>query len=124
RDDRIGVEIVAGPLIRVPIRTGIANAPIGQIEGGIVRACDPDRSAAMLPGLGIAERFGGLRTRLPGFEPGLTRSRNRIEAPDLAASSRVIRSHEPANAELAAADADNHLVLDRERRERERIAGL
>ena len=40
--DRVGVEVVARPLIRVPVRTGVADAPVGQVERRIVRPGEPD----------------------------------------------------------------------------------
>ena len=56
RDHRGGVEVVARPLRAGVIGTDIAHAPVGEIELRIVGAGQPDRSAAVLPGLGIAER--------------------------------------------------------------------
>src|SRR5215471_15103328 len=91
RDDRIGVEIVAGPLIRVPVGTGVADSPIRQVELRIERSRDPDRAAPVFPRLGIAVRFGNGGTRRPCFETGFTGARNGMEAPDLLAASSIVR---------------------------------
>ena len=72
RDDRIGVEVVAGPLRAVVVGADVADAPVGQVELRIVGARQPDRPAAVLPGLGIADgRVGGARSHVsaPG-SPG------------------------------------------------------
>jgi len=43
------IEIVSTALIRIPIRTWIAHAPVSQIELRIIGACQPHRGPAMLP---------------------------------------------------------------------------
>src|ERR1043166_8432683 len=45
-----------------------------------------------------------------------------MEAPELFAVGRIERRDESANAELAARGADDHLVLDDERRNSDRVA--
>ena len=122
RDDRVGVEVVARPLRRIPVGTGVAHAPIREIQIGIVRAGQPDRSAAMLPGLGIAIGLRIGRARLPGLVAGLAGTGNGVEAPGLLAGLGVVGGDEAADAQLAAADADDDLVLDDERRQRQRVA--
>ena len=123
RDDRIGVEVVAWPLRAVVVGAGVADAPIRQVELRIVGAGHPDRAAAVLPGVGIAEALRvGFGQRLPRLVAGLAGRRNRVEAPCLLAGRRVVGGDEAADAVLAAADADDHLVLDDQRRVRDRIA--
>ncbi len=41
RNHRAGVEVVAGPLSAVVIRTNVADSPIDQVKAGIERARDP-----------------------------------------------------------------------------------
>ncbi len=111
---RIGIEIGAFALRRVPVRAGIADAPIGQVEFGVVGSGDPDGRAAVTPGVaggpGIVARFAG---------PG-----NGVEAPDLLSRLRVVSGHETADPVLAARYAHDHLVLYHERRERHGVAGF
>ena len=54
----------------------------------------------------------------------LTGPGDRIEAPDLLAGFRVVGGDESPDAAVAAAGADDHLVLDHERRERQRVGRL
>src|SRR5205814_495953 len=49
RDDAVRVEVVAGTLTRIPVRTGVPDAPVREIQRRIVRAGDPHRRAAVLP---------------------------------------------------------------------------
>ena len=49
RDDGVGVQVVARALRRVEVGPWIADAPVRQVQRRIVRAGDPDRSAAVLP---------------------------------------------------------------------------
>src|SRR5439155_12912365 len=100
RDDAVRIEIVARPLIRVPVRTGIADSPIHQIQIGIVRSGQPDRRTTVLPVVA-----------LPRLVARLVRARNRVEAPGFATGLRVICGDEAANSVLAAGDADDNLVL-------------
>src|SRR6516165_10366716 len=62
------------------------------------------------------------RIARPGFVSRLTRSRNRVETPDLFAGVRVPGGDESANAELAAGHPCDYLVLDDQRRMRHGIA--
>ena len=50
-------------------------------------------------------------------------ARDGVEAPRALAGLRVVRVDESADAVLGAGDADDHLVLDDERREGHRVAG-
>ena len=113
RHDAVGVEIVARPQIRVPVRTGIPDAPERQVRRRIVGRRHPQRSAAGLP-----------RVAFPGFVAGLAGPGNRVEAPDFLSGARVECRDKTADAVFAAADADEHLVLDDERRHRDRVAEL
>ena len=80
----------------------------------IVRAGHPRRSAAGLPRRLV--RVG------PRLVTALAGPRDRVEAPGLGARRGVERGDEPADAVFAARRPDDDLVLDDERRERERIA--
>src|SRR4029079_2262670 len=101
RDDAVGVQVVAGSLRRVPVRPGIADAPVGEIELGIVRAREPPPRAAVLPRVAAA---------FPTIRAGLVRRRDRVEAPRLLARCRIERRDEAADAVFAAGHADDHLV--------------
>src|SRR5439155_10616876 len=75
----------------------------------------PRGAAATLPLIALPALF---RTGEPDF-----RFRARaVHAPDLMAVLHVVGRHEPAYAELAAADARDHLVLDDHRRVRNGLA--
>ena len=113
RDDRFAVEVVAGAAIAVPVGTRIADAPVGQIEIGIVGAGHPDRAAAGLP------RIAG-----PRLVSALARTGNGVEAPGLLAGAGVERGDKPADAEFAADGADDDLVLDDQRSQGEAVAGF
>ena len=84
-----------------------------RFELGVVRARDPDRSAAVLPVVAA-----------PRFAAGLAGARNRVEAPNLLAGLHVVRGDEAADTVLAAARADDHQVLDDERRHRHGVREL
>ena len=56
--------------------------------------------------------------------PGLARPGNRVEAPDFLAGRGIERGDETADAVFAARRPDDHLVLDDERRQRERVTRL
>ena len=46
RDDAVRVEVVAGAVVAVPIRSGIAGPPIDDVQIGIVGPRDPRRRGA------------------------------------------------------------------------------
>ena len=98
-------QIVAAAHVRVDVRAGIADGPIQRVEIRIVAAGEPRWAAAVLPAIA-----------LPGFVSEFTRRGNRIEAPQPLARGRIVSLDESARAELAAGDAGNNLVLERERR--------
>src|SRR5262245_18207456 len=64
RQRGVGVEVVPRTRLRVPVGCRIANAPVDQVELGIVRARHPGGAASILPGLaapGIVARLAGTR---------------------------------------------------------------
>ena len=93
RDHAIAIEVVAGAMVAIPIGTGIADAPVGEIEIGIVGARDPDGGAAGLPGIAG-----------PGFVAGFARAGDGVEAPGFLAGRGVVGGDETADAVLAAGD--------------------
>ncbi len=109
REHRIGIEVVAGTVVGIPVRRRIAGGPVEKIELGIERAGQPRRAAAGLPAVALAPRLG----------PGLTRRRNRVRAPHQLSGLRVVGIDEAADTGLGARDADDDLAVERERRERQ-----
>src|SRR5436190_22305206 len=110
RDERARIEIVALARIAVPVGTRIARAPVEQLQRRIVRAGEPRRAAAVHPAVAgprLAARLAGRRYR--------------PEAPPRLAAPRVVRVEEAADARFAAADPDDHLVVDDERRGGDRV---
>ena len=99
-----------GTLVGQP-RTRIADAPIHQVEFGIVGAGHPNGTAAVL-----------VRIAFPGVAVLFARAWNRVNAPRFFTGLRIERGEESANAHLAARTADHDLVFDDQRRERAVIA--
>src|SRR5205823_5750449 len=96
-ENRHRVLVVAGPLIGVP-GSRVAGAVVEQVELRIIAVPPPRGAAATLPLIALPALF---RTGEPDF-----RFRARaVHAPDLMAVLHVVGRHEPAHAELAAADA-------------------
>src|SRR5205085_2732506 len=60
---------------------------------------------------------------LPGLVTGLARSRDGVKSPGFAARAGVISCNEPANTKLSPGHANDDLVLDHERRNRQCITG-
>src|SRR5207342_917194 len=87
----------------------IAGPEVHQVRFSVVGATVPDRRAAGLP-----------RVARPRFVAGFARARNRIEAPGLLAVLGIEGGDEPANAAVAARHADDDLVLEDQRRVRNR----
>ncbi len=104
-DGRIRVQVIAGSLFRVPVRTGISGAPIGQVEIGIVGTGNPDGSAAMFP---IATS--------PTFVAGFPWLGDRIKAPGFFSGASFEGGDKAANPELTSGDADDHFVFDHQGR--------
>src|SRR5687767_5294584 len=98
-------------MIAVVIRTGVAGAPIDEVQLGVVAAGDPGGGAARLPTVAGPRLVGGLA--FAGDRP---------EAPELLAGLGVVGVEEAADAVLAAGDADDDLVPDGQRRARRRVA--
>src|SRR5262249_58994348 len=84
---------------------GAAGARERKIGSGIVGAGFPNGRPAVYP------RIAG-----PGFVAWLARPRHGVEAPNLLAGIRVPCADKPADAEFAAGNARDDLVLDRQRR--------
>src|SRR5262249_49145732 len=103
----VGVEVVAGPRVRVHHRHGIAHAPEGLVAGGIVGARDPHGAAAGAPGVVLV---------LPGFAARFAGRRDGVLEPELLAAGRLDARHPVTHAGIAAGGADDDLVLDRQRR--------
>ena len=112
REHRAGIEIVAGAHGRVE-RSRIADAPIDRVQLRIIRAGDPGRSAAQLPGVA-----------LPGIAAGLIGTGDRIGAPQMLAGRRIPSVDETAGTELGAGDAGQDDAVRDQRRHRHRIALL
>src|SRR5262249_54464069 len=117
-----GPPIVTGALLGIPGR-GIARPVVHQVQLGIVRIPAPGGAAAdlpllALPGVGAGVRADGLAEvgGLLRIDQRVPARAHRIAAPDLLAVLDVIGGHRAANAELAARDADDHLVLEHVRR--------
>src|SRR5712691_11497471 len=104
------VEIVAGSTVAVPVRAGVTDAPVQEVELRIVRSCDPGRSPASLPTVPspcVAPRFSGRR--------------DRPETPAADAGSGIVGVEEPADARLTATDADDDQSVERQRRTGDRV---
>src|SRR5205085_1356420 len=111
-DERRRVEVVPLARVAVPVRARVAGAPVDQPQRRIVGAGQPRRAAAVHPavaGPAFAARFAGR-----WYRP---------EAPRQFSGLRVVGVEEAADAGLAAADADDHLVVDDQRRGGDRVAG-
>src|SRR6266446_2061754 len=104
---RRGEEIVTGTLIAHP-RPAIARAPEGKIGFWIVGAGDPYGPTAGLPLIAFGP---GLGTQLTGLRHG-------VSLPSRLSGLGIERRDKPANAELTARNADDHLAVGNERGER------
>ena len=86
----------------------VADAPVGDVEVGIVGAGQPDCPAAGPP-----------IVTLPRRATELARARDRVEAPHLVAGRRIVGGDEAADTVLTARRADEHLAVDHERGHRD-----
>ena len=114
-DRRVGEEVVARAVFRIEHRDRLAGAPDRQLGRWIIRAGYPEGAAPMLPGIGVA---------FPGLTAGLARCGNRISPPEPLAGIRVQRVDMGAGALVAAAAADDELVVDQKRSRRQCAVGL
>ena len=107
------IEIVARTNVAIPVRTGIADAPVHQLQFGIVGARNPSGAAPRFPcvaGPGLVARLVGT-----GDSP---------EAPGLRTGFRVVGVDESANAGFAATNADDNFPVDSQRRHGHAVAEL
>src|SRR5712691_12759772 len=107
RNRRIGVEIVAGPRLRVVDRNRIAGAPDRELRCRVVGAGLPEATAAGLPGIGLV---------LPAFAARIARLRHHVPAPELVAGLGVERGEPAARLRVARAVSDQNLALGGDRR--------
>ena len=105
RDHGAGEQVVALAYRAVVERTRVADRPIQQIQLRVVRTGQPGRATAELP------RIAGPRVVAELAGPG-----NRRKTPEPRAGRRIVRVDEAADPELAAGDAGDDLVLERQRR--------
>src|SRR5258707_3093268 len=96
----MAVEVISSSNVPVPVWAGIAYTPICQVQGWIVRASHPHRTASCLP-----------RVTLPSLVPGLSRSWDGVKAPDFPPSVGIVSTNKASDAILAAGGADGHHVL-------------
>src|SRR5262249_38822408 len=102
RDRAVGIEVVAGTILGVPIRTRVADAPDDRVGRRIVGAGDPGRTAAV---------GGRPVVILPGIAAGLALQRDRVGAPDLLHRREVGGGEPAANAVFGAGRAGNRHAL-------------
>src|SRR5258708_22782871 len=109
-DSAVGVEVVARSMERVEHRHRVASAPDSLIGSPIVGAGHPHSTASGLPRIGVA---------LPGLAAGLAGGWDGELAPEAFAGGGIEASNPVAYALVAVGGADDGLVLDDERRQRE-----
>src|SRR5258707_12423457 len=102
---RVRVEVVAGPVVRVPW-PWIPGAPVSRVCCGVIDPGNPGRSAAPFVGLS----FPGLPTRFvwPGHS---------VRLPESFSGERVKRAYGAPNAELATRVAGDDFAAHRKRRQ-------
>src|ERR1700752_3563126 len=79
RDDAIGIEIVSRPYLALELWRRISDAPVEQIQLGVIAAGNPCRSPARAPGV--------VR---PCLMSRLTGGRDRVETPTLLAGFGIV----------------------------------
>src|SRR5262249_35244633 len=107
-----GVEVVAFARVAVPVGTGVARAPIEELQRRIVRPGQPCCAAAMHPAVAR-----------PRFAAWFAGRRHGPEAPRLLAGLRVVGVEKTADAGFAAADADDHFAVHHQRRRGDGMSG-
>src|SRR6516225_6239007 len=96
-EERTRVQIVAFAIVAVIVGIRIASAPVQQIEGRIIAACDPGAAATSGDDVGRGPR---LTAPLAGRWHG-------IEAPHPCAGPWLVRIDEAARRIVAAGNADD-----------------
>src|SRR6516162_9058808 len=112
RQDRIGVEIGAGPDLAVKIRRRIADGQVDDASLCIERQRRPEATAAML------QRF----LALPSICAGFTGIGHQIELPNRLARLKLKGAYPVLRAEIGACRTDNDEVLINEWRHAEILA--
>ncbi len=112
---RIGEEIVARAVRRIVARGRISGTPISQIGRWIVGARDVERATARLPGVDLV---------LPSLAARLAGRRHRKSLPLLLAGLGIERREPAAHAVVAAGAANDHRILERQRRRGDFHVGL
>src|SRR5438876_11816375 len=87
-DDGAAIEIVACAIVAIAVGTWISDAPVSQIEVGIIRARHPYGSASVLPCFVICR---------PRLVTGFAGTGNRIEPPGFFSGLCVVCGDEPTN---------------------------
>ena len=114
RHDRAGPQIVARPALTRQHRLRIAGPDVIEVQLGIVRAGQPRHAAAARHLVLAGPRFGA----------GLTRTRRRVPAPHHLSALGIARLEIARDVERVAADADDHVTSDHDRRVRGKILAL
>ena len=128
REDAGGPLVVARTLLVIP-RTRVRCSVVDEIQLRVVRDPAPHRAAAVAPGVGrprvdaeIPAAVGGVERLEARADEDLLVGPGRIGAPRDRSGPAIERRQPAAHAQLAAGIADQHLVLDDERRHRDRLA--
>src|SRR5436190_11337988 len=122
REDGERPLVVPGPHVRIP-DAGIGGAVVDQVQLWIVGDPPPVRAAAQFPLLaapGLGAKVGAALILIEGLERGpdqhVAVGTRGVRAPQLLPVSRVQRLDPAAHAQLGAAVADDHFVVDDDRR--------
>src|SRR5262249_12313002 len=109
-----GVEAVRALAVFGIVGLGVADAPIDQVELGIVGAVLPGRAAAVLPGVVLG----------PGLRARLARRRNGVAPPQVLSGVGIPAVEEAARGAVAAGDAADHDAVRDQRRDDAGVALL
>src|SRR5262249_53221647 len=113
REHACGPFVVAGPIFRIVVRAGIADALIERVALRIVGGSLPDRRAAMFP---------VLLAILPGLIAGLAGTRNRIGTPQPLSGVEIGSFDESTDAVFAPGCPDDRHIAHHQWSMRERLA--